>query len=95
MAKKKHSKRKLINKTFIKLLNHFLKRNGKIYIATDDNNYFIDILYGIYESELFRWENHFPYLWLNPFNNMAKTTYYKKSLKNGRKSYFMIFSKNI
>ena len=93
--KKKHYKRKLINKTFIKLLNHCLKRNGKIYIATDDNNYFIDILSEIYESGLFKWENHFPHLWLNPFDNMAQTTYYKKSLKNGRKSYFMIFSKNI
>jgi len=93
--KKKHYKRKLINIIFINLLVNSLKKGGRVYIATDDKNYFLDILFKFYISESFVWENHLPYLWLRRFDNMIQTTFYKKSLKNGRNSYFMIFRKNI
>ena len=93
--KRRHYKRKLINKQFIKTLNYFLKKDGKVYIATDDSYYFIDFLLKFYNSKLFKWENDRPLSWLKPFRRMIKTSLFIKAQKNGQKSNFMIFSKKI
>ena len=39
--KKKHSKRRLINSSFIEKVFYLLEENGKIYIVTDNSSYFI------------------------------------------------------
>ena len=93
--KKKHYKRRLINISFIKILYSVLKDDGKIYIATDNKNYFFDILLKFNESKLFFWQNDRPFYWIKPFKKMAETSYFLKAKKNNQKSNFMIFKKKI
>ena len=93
--KKKHYKRRLINDNFLLLINNILKSNGKIYISTDDRDYFIDILLKIQKSTLFIWDNWHPCTWSKPFKNMTNTAFFNRANKIGRKSYFMIFKKKI
>jgi len=93
--KKKHHKRKLISESFLNILNCVLKNNGKIYIDTDNQNYFTDILNNFYNNGSFKWENDRSYYWARPFQNMPHTSYFMKSQKKGTKSYFLIFQKKI
>ena len=93
--KKKHYKRRLISNQFIEILSYTLKKNGKIYLATDDNHYFMDILSKFNKFKFFSWENDKPYFWSKPFKKMAKTSFFIKANKNYKKSNFMVFSKKI
>ena len=93
--KKRHYKRRLISDKFIEILKYNLKNEGRIYIATDDNHYFMDILSKFHNSRLFSWENDRPNLWSKPFKKMAKTSFYIKAIENFKKSNFMIFIKKI
>ena len=93
--KKKHYKRRLISNKFIESLYYGLKNEGKIYLATDDNHYFMDILLKFCNFRLFRWENDRPNFWSIPFKKMAKTSFFIKANKNFNKSNFLIFSKKI
>jgi len=47
----RHFKRRLINASFIEKIFILLEKNGKIYIATDSNSYFISILKVFYNSK--------------------------------------------
>ena len=91
--KKKHYKRRLIGNKFIEFLYYGLKNEGKIYLATDDNHYFMDILLKFCNFRLFRWENDRPNFWSRPFKKMARTSFFIKANKNSNKSNFLIFSK--
>jgi len=91
--KKKHHKRRLINNNLIQTLHKILKTNGKIYIATDNKDYFFDILIKFYESKLFIWDNDNPGSWSKPSKLMAKTSYFLKAEKNRQKSNFLNFKK--
>ena len=93
--KKRHYKRRLINKLLINYLYDSLDINGKIYIATDDQKYFLDIMQKFYFSKLFSWENDRPVFWSQPFHKMAETSFFKKAQINSQKSYFIIFKKII
>ena len=93
--KKRHYKRRLINDKFIEFLYCVLKNEGKIYVATDDNHYFMDILLKFLNSRLFIWENDRPNFWSKPFKKMAKTSFFIKAKKSHKKSNFMVFSKKI
>ena len=93
--KKRHYKRRLINDKFIEILHYTLKNEGKVYVATDDNQYFMDILLKFLNSKIFNWENDKPNYWSKPFKNMAKTSFFIKAKKSYKKSNFMIFNKKI
>ena len=93
--KKRHYKRRLINDKFIEILHYTLKNEGKVYVATDDNQYFMDILLKFLNSKIFNWENDKPNYWSTPFKNMAKTSFFIKAKKSYKKSNFMIFNKKI
>ena len=92
--KKKHYKRKLISKIFLEILNNKVRKNGLVYIATDDKKYFLDILIKFYKLNSFTWINDKPHLWSLPFKNMSKTSFFNKAQQKGQKSNFMIFKKN-
>ena len=77
------------------MINSILKNTGKVYISTDDKDYFIDILLKIHKSSLFIWDNGYPYCWLKPFKKMTNTTFFTRANKIGRNSHFMIFKKKI
>ncbi|PPR47534.1 MAG: tRNA (guanine-N(7)-)-methyltransferase [Alphaproteobacteria bacterium MarineAlpha5_Bin9] len=92
-SKKKHNKRRLVNKYFINKINFFLKKDSKIYITTDSRDYLISILDTFSKSKHYLWINEIPYKWDYAFNKLPDTKYYKKSLINKRKSFFLHFQK--
>lgn len=51
--KKRHEKRRLINGKFLTFIAKKLKKNGRVYIATDSENYATSILDAIEASEFF------------------------------------------
>jgi len=91
--KKKHSKRRLINSSFIEKVFYLLEENGKIYIVTDNSSYFISILKTFYLSRLFKWNNDLPDKWDYNIYFGYKTKYFKKALRNKKKSFIIIFQK--
>ena len=91
--KTKHSKRRLINDSFIEKVFILLEQNGKIYIATDNTSYFFSILKVFYESKLFKWINDLPNRWNYSLNYFYKTKYFEKALRNNKKSFIIIFQK--
>tara|TARA_B100000029_G_scaffold516314_1_gene628622 strand:- start:977 stop:1639 length:663 start_codon:yes stop_codon:yes gene_type:complete len=93
--KKKHNKRRLITEYFINEIYSLLAKNGKVYIATDDKNYFLNILINFQKNNLFYWHNDNPNSWNTKFQEMAETSYYLKAMKISQKPKFMIFKKKI
>lgn len=93
--KKKHNKRRLIDEKFLLSISNIIKNQGRIFIATDSEDYFCHILNAFYNTKVFLWENDEPFQWNQPFLYMAKTSFFKKAQKNGKKSKFMIFKKNL
>ncbi len=91
--KKKHHKRRIIKTSFLNKVYPFLIKKGKIYIATDCKNYFLNILRIFSISRKFKWVNDLPYKWDYCFNNSFETKYFKKALRNNRKSYFIVMQK--
>ena len=92
--KKRHHKRRLINKTFFKFIHGFLKKSGYLMIATDSESYLQSILTSISEvQKKFLWENHRLELWDYKNLNLPLTKFYKKSLKSNRNSMFLKLKK--
>ena len=91
--KKKHSKRRLINSSFVKKVFCLLEENGKIYIATDSISYLVSILYLISNSKLYKWINDRPQKWQYSNENIPKTRYSEKAINNERKSLILVFRK--
>ena len=92
--KNRHAKRRLITSDFLKKLHKTLKKNSKIYIATDSTIYLRYILNSIYNCK-----DHF--LWLNQSKmNLSiksyfdiETKYYKKAIKSQRNPSLFILKK--
>ena len=91
--KTKHHKRRLINLSFLKKVSLLLEQNGKIYIVTDCKSYFIYILKVIYDSNLFRWTNFLSYKWDYSLYQCFQTRYFKKAIRNNKKSFIIIMKK--
>ncbi len=92
--KKKHHKRRLISDDFIKKIFHYIKSNGKLYIATDSTSYLKDIFVSIYSNKsIFEWENQcYTYYSLKDYFNV-ETKYYKKAIKSGIIPTFLVLKK--
>jgi len=87
--KKKHHKRRLINKFFLMRLLSHLKPQGKIMIATDSSSYVESILNNIYDlRRSLCWENQKVNEWNYGFLGLSSTKYYKKAVKLKRNSMF-------
>lgn len=91
--KRRHFKRKLINKSFIKKIKMICDNNTLVVIATD-NMIYQDII-----RESFKKDKHFEKL-VEKTNNrflgivdVIETKYYKKALKNNNESIFFVFNK--
>ena len=91
--KKRHFKRRLINKNFLTLLNQISDQETDIIVSTDNTDYQNKILYlfnldknFLLSSELFG-KKLFNYF------ELRETKYYKKAKKNRNKSYFFLFKK--
>ena len=88
--KKKHFKRRLINKVFFNKLSLITKKDAKIHIATDSCLYLSEILWCVYElQDQFLWINQNKDDWDYEEQSLPKTKYYKKALKNGLKPFYI------
>ncbi len=91
--KRKHNKRRLINKEFVNNLNKITHKNSEIFIATDDQGYSDQI------SKNFSREKNFK-LALKRDDDLSfhdyeiyPTKYFKKAKNENRKINFFIFTK--
>ena len=92
--KKKHHKRRLINDNFFIEVYPFLKRNGKIFIATDSSSYLKSIMNSIYKTKsLFNWLNTKPQDWIYEMLDLPSTNFFKKAKNSNRTSFFIELTK--
>ena len=88
--KKKHYKRRLINDNFFKTVYPYLKKNGKIFIATDSTSYLKSIMHSIYKTKsLFNWQNNKPQNWIYEMLDLPYTKFFKKAQNSYRASFFI------
>ncbi len=92
--KKRHIKRRLINRNFLIQIHEVLKKNGEIHIATDSISYKRAILNSIYEcKDYFFWLNQSElHLQIKDYFNI-ETKYYKKAIISQRKPTIFILRK--
>ena len=88
--KKKHYKRRLINDNFLKKIYPYIKKNGKIFIATDSTSYLQSIMNSIYKTKyLFNWQNNKPQNWIYEMLDLPHTKFFKKAQNSYRSSFFI------
>ena len=85
--KKKHHKRRIVNKQFLKQISKILKKNGKVFFSTDNHNYFKYVI-SILEK--------FSKISIKKIKKIVtiKTKYYLKAERKGNKINSLIFSYN-
>ena len=88
--KKKHYKRRLINDNFFTKVYPYLKKDGKIFIATDSSSYLKSIMNSIYKTKsLFNWLNNKPQNWIYEMLDLPCTKFFKKAQNSYRSSFFI------
>jgi len=91
--KKRHLKRRLINKNFLSLLNQISNLQTDIIISTDNVDYQNQILYLFYLDKNFLLSSEIFGQKLFNYFDLKETKYYKKAIENENKSYFFLFNK--
>ena len=88
--KKKHYKRRLINDNFFTKVYPYLKKDGKIFIATDSSSYLKSIMNSVYKTKsLFNWLNNKPQNWIYKTLDLPCTKFFKKAQNSYRSSFFI------
>ena len=89
-SKRKHYKRRLINDNFFTKVYPYLKKDGKIFIATDSSSYLKSIMNSIYKTKsLFNWLNNKPQNWIYEMLDLPCTKFFKKAQNSYRTSFFI------
>ena len=91
--KKRHLKRRLINRHFLTLLNQISDQKTEIIISTDNNDYQNKILSLFNLDKNFLLSSELSGKKLFNYFGLRETKYYKKAKKNRNKSYFFLFKK--
>ena len=92
--KKRHFKRRLIDKLFFAKIQKYLKKGSTINIASDSKSYISQILEAIYYvKQDFAWINQKKSEWDYNTKILPETKYYKKALKNGHNPFFVKLEK--
>ena len=92
--KKKHFKRRLVDKVFFNKIKIYLKDGAVINIASDSKSYISQILSTIHQvKEDFIWLNQSKSEWEYDLETLPETKYYKKALKNGLKPFYVKLEK--
>ena len=82
--KKRHFKRRLIDKNFFNKIYKYLKKNASIHIASDSKSYISEILNCIYHARNeYQWINQVKEKWEYQSQPLPKTKYFNKAIKNG------------
>ncbi len=90
----RHHKRRLINNVFLNIIHSFLKKSGKLMIATDSNSYIESILSTIDASKkIFLWQNKKPVDNIYQNLELPNTKFYQKALKSNRNPMFFRLKK--
>ena len=91
--KKRHEKRRFIQKESINKLYEVIKPKGNLYISSDHKIYISWTLILFNQNDKFEWlaENHLD--WKNPHADYHGSRYEVKSLKKNRMPYFLKFKK--
>ena len=88
--KKKHYKRRLINDNFFTKIYPYLKKDGKIFIATDSSSYLKSIMNSIYKTKsLFNWQNNKPQNLIYVMLDLPHTKFFRKAQNSYRSSFFI------
>ena len=90
--KKRHFKRRLINKEFIALMYKKIKNSGKVIITTDSSSYFSSIL-EIIKNEEIDFEDSTQKILDKGDKLYDISKYQKKGIKKGRKLYLVVLKK--
>ena len=92
--KKRHFKRRLIDKLFFVKIQKYLKKGSTINIASDSKSYISQILETIhYVKNDFAWLNQSKSEWDYDPKILPETKYFKKALKNGHNPFFVKLEK--
>ena len=92
--KQRHHKRRLISNDFLTMICSYLKKNARLFIATDSQTYLKYILSNIYDHKnIYKWENQYPSKWFYEYQNLPTTKFFKKAQKSNRKSIFIQLKK--
>ncbi len=87
--KKRHFKRRLINKSFFNKIKKYLKEKAIIHIASDSKSYISHILSSVYEiKNEFIWINQNKEDWDYKNLILPKTKYFQKALKKGHNPFY-------
>ena len=91
--KERHRKRKMVNKENVELILDKLKNKGKVYLATDVEKYFfemVDVFNKLQNVCIINKEN----FRLRP-NFIVSTRYERKAIEKKNKAFFLVVKKNL
>ena len=91
--KKRHKKRRLINSSFVSLLELITFEKTKIIVATDHEDYLTQILYEFYKSKSFELSTEVIGYEVYTCFDISLTKYHKKAKKSNKRVYFLLFEK--
>lgn len=88
--KKRHMERRLLSLSFINELKRILKNGGKIFFASDVEDYFLNSVYCFEKSGfLINYFSSLPYS-----ERLAKTKYEKEFIRLGKKIFYSVLKKS-
>tara|TARA_B100000575_G_C22908503_1_gene527678 strand:+ start:134 stop:802 length:669 start_codon:yes stop_codon:yes gene_type:complete len=91
--KKRHEKRRFIQKETINKLNEVIKPKGNLYISSDDKSYIAWTLGLFNQNDKFEWLAKYHLDWEKPYEDYYGSRYEEKGIKKNRKPYFLKFKK--
>lgn len=91
--KKKHRKRRLVNRQFMEFLREYLAPGAEFYFATDFDDYGIDVARILEELEGFA-NQLAPDLYRHELTDYHLSKYMNKFMAEGKKIYFIHYRKN-
>jgi len=88
--KRRHSERRLIDNSFVKELKRVLKNKGKLFFATDVEQYFLNTvsIFAHNKFEMLNWQEY------AQIERPFKTKYEKAFLAEGKKIFYLILKKS-
>ena len=86
--KKRHAKRRLLQKETLHEFHRILKPKGDFFIASDNVMYIRHALHVMHDKR-FSWQANKPSDWQTPFENHTQTRFESKALRQNRKPVFL------
>jgi tRNA (guanine-N7-)-methyltransferase len=89
--KKKHVKRRLINRALVDELGRVMPPGGELRIATDIGDYLRTMLLALRNHPAFVWQARSPEDWRHRSDDWPQTRYEAKAEREGRRRYYLRF----